>query len=127
MTEEQLARVDDVFFGYEDHGILTMSVALDYNGSSHQSFGGYCLDSFDKDLDRRIGTAAGMDYIIQIMKVFGARSLDEIKGKMCFAIKDEEGYFGKVIGLKQIPQDGDRKFLIKDWQEKWFPGEADKF
>lgn len=127
MTAEQLARIDHVFFGYEDHGILTMNIGLDYDGSTHQGFGGYCLDSFDKDEDRRIGTAGGMDYVIQILKCLGANSIDEIKGKMCYAIKDKPGFFGKVIGIKQIPQDGKGIFLIKDWQEKWFPGEADKF
>lgn len=127
MTEKVLARIDSVFFGYEDHGILTMQIGLQYDESSHQGFGGYCLDSYDKAEKRRIGTAAGMDYVIQVMKCVGANSIDEIKGKMCYAIKDEEGFFGKVLGLKQIPQDGDGMFLIKDWQEKWFPGEADKF
>jgi len=124
---EQLARIDEVFFGYEDHGILTMMIGLDYDGSTHQGFGGYCLDSFDKEEDRRIGTAAGMDYVIQVMKCVGANNIGEIKGKMVYAIKDTPGFFGKVIGLKQIPQDGKGKFLIKDWQEKWFPGEEDKF
>ncbi len=125
MSDQELCRIEDYAFGYEDHGILTFGLELHFNNSTYQHFGGYSLDSFDKDEDRRIGTAAGLDYIIRVMQCFDVRNLDQLKGKMCFGIRAENSE--RFVGVKQIPQDGDGKFLIKDWQEKWFPGEEDKF
>jgi len=126
-NEEVLAKIESVIFGREDHGIMTLSITFDYGQGGCQSFGGYCLDTFDKEKDRRIGSAAGMDYVMQIMNVMDVTNLQDMVGKMCYAIKDGPRFFGKVIGIKQIPQDGDSQFLIKDWQQEWFPGEEDKF
>ncbi len=123
--EKQLARVKKVDFAYEDHGILTCFVSLDKEDGLHQGFGGYCLDSFDKEKDRRVGTAAGMDYLIRLMNTFGVERLEDINGKMCYGLYDNNT--STLKGIESLKIDGGHKFLIKDWQEEWFPNEADKF
>jgi len=128
-NEEVLGKVEDAYIEIEDHGILTCWVQLDKEDGFHQAFGGYSLDSFDKDEDRRIGTAAGLDYILRLLQIFGVSKLEDIKGKMCYALYDggSQTLSRTIKGLRTLKIDGNETFLIKDWQEKWFPGEADKF
>ena len=61
------AIIKSTFIGFEDHGILTLEIDLDY-GNSFQSFGGYDLRSY------------GSWPIEQILKVLECKSLDQLKG-----------------------------------------------
>lgn len=50
----EIGKVRDVFFGIEDHGILTLNIDFDYGGSC-QGTGHLCLSNFDKSKDRIVG------------------------------------------------------------------------
>jgi hypothetical protein len=78
-VEEKNARITGVSFGYEDHGILTCTVGLDYGGSG-QSFGGYALDTYDKEKKKRIGTAFGTQFILEILRVLDIRTWEKLPG-----------------------------------------------
>lgn len=119
-----LARVTGFKFGYEDHGILTLYVELEKEDGFHQSFGGYSLDGYDEKLKRRKGTAGGLDFIIQVMRVFKASSLDDIVGKMCYALYDQVGLGRTIQGLQPLKMDDGETFLIDIWQKQWFPKES---
>ncbi|TXH44291.1 MAG: hypothetical protein E6Q97_32975 [Desulfurellales bacterium] len=121
--KEQLGKVRSIFFGREDHGILTFMVQVDFGGST-QGFGGYSLDIYDKELKRRVGHAAGTDLVLNLLNLFGVDELQRAEGMPVFAIRDE-GWGGKIIGLRTPDFDGGREFLIKDWQKKWFPNEME--
>lgn len=68
MTEIKNAKISSTFLGYEDHGILTCFIHLDY-GSISQSFGGYELKYY------------GVDMISEILKVVKVESWEELRGK----------------------------------------------
>ncbi len=74
------AKITKVRLGYEDHGILTCFLDLDY-GSLSQGFGGYTLDSYDEAKKERVGTAYGMEFLIRIMKVVGVENWEDLVGK----------------------------------------------
>ncbi len=61
------AIITGTMLGYEDHGIFTAGIYLDYGGSS-QMFGGYVLDVYLKSIDERKGTAYGHQWIIDVLK-----------------------------------------------------------
>lgn len=111
-----LAKVTDVRLFIEDHGILTLFVDLDFGGSG-QSFGGISLDSYDEDLKRRVGHAIGTDFILQMLSLFQVSSLDKIKGKPVYALKEKE--YGEILGLKTPDFDGSTSFILKNWTKKW--------
>ena len=76
------AVINDTFLGYEDHGIMTFYLSLNYSYNSGQSFGGYALDTHtDKHGFRRIGTAFGLTAIIKVLKVVGVEKWEDLKGK----------------------------------------------
>lgn len=64
------AKITGTMLGYEDHGILTCMIDLDYGGSG-QGFGGYQL-SDGHDLHR---------HITQILKTVGVEKWEDLKGK----------------------------------------------
>ena len=102
------AEIESTMLGYEDHGILTCFLHLNYGGSG-QGFGGYGLDAYDKASDTRKGTAYGIAFIRHILDVLEVSTWEELKGKYCRA----DASFGKVYGVGH---------LLKD---KWFYPEKD--
>src|SRR5215207_2568589 len=78
-SAEQMT-IRSTMLGYEDHGILTVSVACQGAGSG-VSFGGYALDEWRADKECRIPTAYGLDHVVQIMRVVGVESWEKLPGK----------------------------------------------
>jgi hypothetical protein len=102
---EQIAKIRAVRLGWEDHGIFTCMVDLDYGGSG-QGAGGYCLDEprhgEDGEFIGRFGTAFGMEWIIRLMRAVDARDFSKVQGRTVIALRDE-GYNGRVRGIKPLP------------------------
>jgi hypothetical protein len=65
------ARVESFSFGDPDHGIFTLN--LKFTGNSWgQGLGGWVLDTYDDTLERRIGTAYGLDLIMEVVSRIGS-------------------------------------------------------
>lgn len=112
---EHLARIESTMLGYEDHGILTAFVHLDYGGAG-QGAGGYSLDSYSDTEGRRVAHAGCGAFIAGVLQAVGVRQWEDLKGKHVYALT--EGEYGVVRGLRPLPfvRDG-REFLfasIKD-------------
>lgn len=119
--EAELMICDKVEFGKGYHGILTLYIHLK-NGCSHQVYGGYCLDDFNKKKDKRVGSAFGTGVIVELLNWVGKENLDEIKGMYFWALRD--GSRGKIEGLKRLEvettyKDNDHVFsfekLVKEY------------
>ena len=84
MEEIKNAVIESTMLGYEDHGIFTCFLTLNY-GVSGQGFGGYGLDKPLEDDDGnficRTGSAYGMNFIINILKIVGVEKWEELVGK----------------------------------------------
>ncbi len=87
------AIITRTMLGNEDHGILTLFLFLDFDGST-QGFGGY-------DIRQNAGT-----WIKRILEVVGVDNWDDLKGKTIRVKK--YGYNDPIYGIGHI---------IKD---KWF-------
>jgi hypothetical protein len=80
VSEIKNALIENTMLGIEDHGIMSFWLYLDYGGSG-QGVGGYALDDFKEDLNRRIGTAEGMELIGRILRVVGVSKWEDLKGQ----------------------------------------------
>lgn len=80
MSETKNAKIESTMLGYEDHGLLTFMLYLDY-GHSGQGAGGYRLDSYDKEKQEAVGTTTGLEAIAEIIKVVGVDKWEDLKGK----------------------------------------------
>lgn len=106
----------DIFI--EDHGLLTWMIYFDFGGAM-QGFGGTVLDTFSTKDNRRVGTAAGCDLILQLLNLFGVRSISDIKGREAIAIKRDSGYGAPIIGIAM--PDSEKTFFVEEWREMWYP------
>lgn len=88
MTEAVNAKITKTMLGYEDHGILTCFLVLDFGGIS-QSFGGYELAYY------------GLDMIEKIMKVVGVSEWENLQGKYIRVIR----LGGKIISIGNLIED----------------------
>lgn len=64
------AKIDSTWLGYEDHGILSAMIIVDYGDGGHQGFGGYSL-----------GGDAMSIFVENTLKVVGVESWEELKDK----------------------------------------------
>lgn len=118
MSTRELGRVERVEFGVEDHGILTLWLHLRFSASG-QAFGGVALDEYDRANKRRVGTAAGMTFVLRVLELFGAKSLDAVAGRYVYALRDTPN--GTITGLQLPEVDGGARFDIADWRREWYP------
>lgn len=73
MREIRNAKITRTFLGFEDHGIFTAFVYLDY-GEARQGFGGYFLNG-----------PVCWKWLSNVLEVVGASSWEELPGKHCRA------------------------------------------
>ncbi len=78
-------------------------------------------DGYDESLKRRVGAAAGMDWVLRLLQIFHVSKLDDIQGKMCYTLYEQESSL--IKGIKTLDIDGGESFLISEWSKQWFPKE----
>jgi hypothetical protein len=99
--------IESVFSGEEDHGIPTVSVRIDFDGGSTQSFGGLCLDGKTKP-----------DFERSLCAVFGVRRLVDLEGQRCVALRYFDAWGETIEGLEA--PDG-RRFVLTEWRRRHWP------
>lgn len=116
----ELGKIVKVDLHIEDHGMLTLDVAFDFGGSA-QVLGGIALDTFSKVDGRRIGSAAGLDFVVQLLGLFKANRLSEIVGRTAYALRDSDRNHAPIQGIEIPAFDGGGVFRVDEWSERWFP------
>jgi hypothetical protein len=114
----ELGRIESIFFGRSDRAVMTLSVGLDFGGSC-QSFCGMALDIYDKEADKRIGTAAGMDLYMRLLDFFDVDELHKAKGMTAYALRVDTTWHSQIIGLERVRFEGGAKFMLSDWVKAW--------
>ena len=92
--------IERTMLGHEDHGIFTCSLQT-ISGAIGQSFGGYALDSWSEEKKARIGTAYGVQFLINVLRVCGVEKWEDIKGKHIRVDADH----GRVFRIGHITED----------------------
>lgn len=99
MSEVHNALITGTMLGVEDHGIMTCFVYLEWDGGG-VGFGGYGLDEYDKEQNKRVGVGYSLDFLKEIMEVVGVEKWEDLKGKHVRV--DSEGWGGKALGLGNL-------------------------
>lgn len=89
MKEIKNARIESTMLGYEDHGLLTCSITLDYGGAL-QGFGGYCLGDVFTD-----------QWIKGVLKCVGVETWEKLKGVYVRAQIED----GRITAIGHILED----------------------
>lgn len=118
-----IATIKSTRLGYEDHGILTTSLDLSWEGSG-VGFGGYCLDEPKNRLGRdytRVGTAYGLDYIIRVMETVGVDRWEKLQGSRVIVLFDYtpsgSTWGGVVRGIAALQDD--KVFIPSEHADAW--------
>lgn len=77
--ETKNAVIENAWIGLNERGFLECEVTLNYGGSC-QGFGGYALHIPVGWRHREINSAAG-EYIMRVLQVSGAESIEAMKGR----------------------------------------------
>lgn len=112
MDEERIAKVTQATLGWEEHGIFTCWLYLNY-GNSAQGAGGYALDRYDKAVNHRVGTAWGLEFIMRLMRVFDVQDWGQLVGKTCHAVIQD----GRVVGLRPLLTERGSAFMFNEIPE----------
>jgi hypothetical protein len=105
-THEE-AVIDKVFYGTEDHGILTCCLYLRFGtGGSGQGFGNLVLDA-----------KTGLDFKQSLSEFFG-KPFDAIVGSKCFALRCWGDLQDHIVGL-ELPNG--KRFTLYAWCKKHWP------
>ena len=117
----RIGTITTTLLGMEDHGIFTTSLLVEWP-SSGVSVGGFALDSYEKDLDRRAGTAYGLDHVMQILETVGVEKWEDVRGKEVIVLFEGDGGWGaRSVGIANIT-DESKVFIPKlhaaFWRER---------
>lgn len=113
MTErgavKRIAKITRTTLGWEDHGIFTCIVELDY-GISAQGAGLLALDEWSEKDDRRVGTAEGMEFIMRLLRACGVDRWEDLPGRTVYATATNS----RVLGIEPLPTEPGEPFFFDD-------------
>lgn len=102
MSEINNAKITGTMLGFEDHGIMSFFVYLEWEGAG-VGFGGYALDEYDKEQEKRVGVGYSLDLLKEILEVVGVEKWEDLPGK--YVRVDSEGWGGKALGIGNLLKD----------------------
>ena len=113
-----LCNVERVCTSYQDRKILILDVWVELEGKGIFSCFNMVLDTYDKERERRVGTAYAAEMIIACLDFFGVDDLSQVKNYKCYILTDKDYIWSctDVLGLEQLPFDEyshNRKTIIK--------------
>lgn len=111
----ELARIESARLYRSDRGPV-LDVAVKY-GAAVQSFV-FGPSSGSDQPGASVGNPGTMEFILAMLRLFGVDSLDEMKGRYVYTIKDRVGHGGYVVGFAQVEPEGSAFLLVEDWR-RW--------
>lgn len=91
------AKITNVDLSMEDHGCLTLSMALDGYGWGCV-YGGCCLGKGYLGASKFEGSAKGLEYIMRVMDTVGVSKLKDMEGRYIRVATQGWGSSIKIIG-----------------------------
>lgn len=114
----QIGTIKSTRLGYQDHGILTADLAIEWPGGG-VSVGGYSLDTKKDDSYDREGTAYGLDHIIWIMRTVGVERWEDLVGKQVIVLFEGQSTWGaRSVGIASTT-DEKEVLVLKEHAEMW--------
>lgn len=104
---KQTGKITDAFLGFEDHGILTAALTIDYGGSG-QTIGNYNLSG-----DSGFGAA----FIAHLLRAAGVQKWSELKGRVIVVLQHEA--FGPAAGIENLPFEKGETFVFEELAKEY--------
>lgn len=101
-----IAKIKETMLGYEDHGIFTALLNVDYGGAG-QSVGGY---------DLRLPNQARI-FILGVLRACHVERWEQVKGRTIYVLFDGTSYHDKIMGIAPLPTEQGKVFLFEELME----------
>lgn len=114
----EIAKIRSASLGFEDHGVLTTMIQLDY-GCLSQTIGTYCLSSVDEPDKPAVAIPRAMDFIIRVLRACGVDRWEQLPGRTIFTLwsGDHMPLNTMPVGIENLPTEKGERFLFAEWQD----------
>ena len=124
---QKLALVEKMGLEYQESHILNVNCLVSYEDEvfGNQNIMHIILDTFDKEKQKRVGTAEGMSFLIDLLDFFGVNNLTEVKNQYIYVLVDEgKSWYDNAQGIEHLTtnpnkQCGIKKMMFKDYFSSW--------
>ena len=122
---KKLALVEKVYLEYQERHVLNVNCLVSYEDFESQNIMNIVLDTFDKEKQKRVGTAEGMTFLIDLLDFFGVNNLTEVKNQYIYVLVDEDkSWYDNAQGIEHLTtnpnkQCGIKKIVFKDYFSYW--------
>lgn len=103
-VEWKIAKITDTFLGFEDHGVFTLSVTLDYGGS----FQGTPMFSYASHAETYPDSKLH-EHLLGVLGAAGVDRWEKLRGRTIYALS---GYT-QVYALKPLPTEKGTEFWFR--------------
>ena len=112
---QKLAKITKCELGFTNYNkILILDIVVDYDEFGSQNICNMCLDTYNKDKDKREGTAAGLELIRRILDMFDCNNLSDITEKVIYVLGEGDGLSFKPKGFKRPKFDNGKELLYTE-------------
>ena len=108
------AKILPTKLGREDHGIMTFMIFIEFYGAGC-GVGGYALDYYDRESNKRVFTGKGLEAISNILDVVGVDNWEDLKGKY---IRIKDNGIGSTVDEVGNLIDDDKWFNLREFFSK---------
>ena len=124
---KKLALVEKMELEYQERHILNVNCLVSYEDEvfGSQNIMNIVLDTLDKEKQKRVGTAEGMTFLIDLLDFFGVNNLTEVKNQYVYVLVDEDkSWYDNAQGIEHLTtnpnkQCGIKKMMFKDYFSSW--------
>lgn len=99
---KRLAKIESAGLNIKDRGLLTFYMIVTYENSYHQSINEICLDTYDEQINERVGTAFGCELIRRLFLELDVNDFSEMAGKHIWVHWDGEGFPFEAKGISAL-------------------------
>lgn len=112
---EKLAKITDCKLSFTNYNkILILDIVVEYDDFGEQNICNMCLDTYNKEKDKREGTAAGLELIRRVLDMFDCNNLSDIEGKVIYVLGEGDGLSFKPKGFKRPNFDNGKKLIYSE-------------
>lgn len=103
---KKLAKITSAKLEFKEGGILNFLIFVDYEDFGSQGIGGFALDRWDEEKDKRVGTAYGCEMIRRLLDTLNVNYFSEMKDKMIWVHGEGDGFGFKPKGIEPLRVSG---------------------
>jgi len=103
---KKLAKITSAKLEIKERGILNFWIFVDYEDFGSQGIGGLSLDQWDKEKDRRVGTAYGCEMIRRLLETLNVNDFSEMKDQMIWVHGEDDGLGFEPKGIEPLRVSG---------------------